>query len=67
MVRLVEPLDQRISDLGQRVMSLETKATNTMMRINNERAYVDKNFNKIEPTLIGLTRQMKIVEEIMKN
>ena len=47
-------------------MSFETKATTTMMRINNERAYMDKTLNEIEPTLTGLTRQTKIVEETTK-
>ena len=35
------------------MMSLETKATTTMMQINNERAYMDKNLNETEPILIG--------------
>ena len=63
----MEPLGHRISPLEHRVTNLETKATTTAMQINNERAYVDRNLNKIEPTLIGLTRRMKIVEEITKN
>ena len=37
------------------------------MRINNERAYVDRNLNEIEPTLTSVTHQMKIVVEITKN
>ena len=67
MIPLVETLDHRISHLERRVTNLGTKATTTTMQINNERAYVDKNFNQIEPTLTSLTRRMKIVEEVTKN
>ena len=67
VAHLVESLDQRISQLEQRVMNLEIKATTIAMWINNEQVYVDKNLNEIEQILIGLTRRMKIVEEITKN
>ena len=48
-------------------MNLETKATTTTIRINNEQAYMDKNLNEIKPTLTNFTHRMKTVEQITKN
>ena len=45
----------------------QESVTKTHMRTNNKKLYVDKNFIKIEQSLIGLIRHMTIANEIAKN
>ena len=56
-------------------MNLETKATTTTMRINNEWAYVDKNLNwtnldgpyPLDEDYIGITKNWNCMQEDLKS
>ena len=63
----MESLDQRVSRLELLVMSLETKATTTTMRITNEQEHVNRDLHEMNRTIMGLIRWMTIVEEITVN
>ena len=60
-------LDQSISRLDLQMANLDTKTTIVSSKISIERAYVDRHFNDMEPTLTGLMCPMNICEQITKN
>ena len=67
VVHLVEPLDEQILRLEQRMSEVEARATSNQLGLSSERQYVDTNFSEMNETLTSLTHRMKILEKITKN
>ena len=67
VVRLVEPLDERMKQLEQRVTEVETQSVVDQLNLTKEREYVDTHFSQMDATLTNLARRLHIVEEITKN
>ena len=67
VVRLVEPMDVRLTGLEKQVYEVETSTLTSQLKIESKRQYLDQQLYQVHGTLIKFTRRMNIVEEITKN
>ena len=65
-MRLVEPLDMRLTGLEKQVYEMETKTLTNQLKIESNRRYLDQQLYQMNETLTNVACQMNIVEEITK-
>ena len=65
-MRLVEPIDVRLTIAKKQVYETETRTLTIQLKIESNRQYLDQQLYQMNEALINLARWMNIVEEITK-